>query len=90
MAVNSSSVYCGPTASCTFALLGSAFPMAGTVEASIIWKGVTTKCPAASNHSVKDRERSMVRGLPDLGAIVMIHSVRAVFSRRYTATAAAV
>lgn len=47
-------------------------PMAGTVEASMVWKGVATKWPAASNHSVKDRARSMVRGLPDLEAMVMV------------------
>lgn len=46
--------------------------MTGTVEARTVWKGVATKCPAASNHSVKDRESSMVRGLPpDLGVMLM-------------------
>jgi hypothetical protein len=41
------------------------------VEASIVWKGVATKRPAASNHSVKERDRLMVVGLPVLGVMVM-------------------
>lgn len=72
MALSSSSVYCGAdSAAGTLALLGSRLPMTGTVEASIVWKGVATKRPAASNHSVKERDRLMVVGLPVLGVMVM-------------------
>lgn len=76
MALSSSSVYCGggadPAAAGALALLGSRVPMTGTVEASMVWKGVATKRPAASNHSVKERDRLMVVGLPVLGAMVMV------------------
>lgn len=76
MAASSSAVYSGvaedPAAGATLALFGSRLPMTGTVEASMVWKGVATKRPAASNHSVKERDRLMVVGLPVLGAMVMV------------------
>lgn len=79
IALSSSSVYWGPAEdpaaaaeAGALALLGSRVPMTGTVEASMVWKGVATKRPAASNHSVKERERLMVVGLPDLGAMVIV------------------
>lgn len=72
MALSSSSVYCGAvSAAGAFALLGSRLPMTGTVEASMVWKGVAIKRPAASNHSVKERDRLMVVGPPVLGVTVM-------------------
>lgn len=49
------------------ALLGSRVPTTGTEEASMDWKGVATKWPASSNHSVKERERCRVWGLPPFG-----------------------
>lgn len=74
MALSSASVYWegAGSAAGALALFGSRLPMTGTVEASMVWKGVATKRPAASNHSVKERERLMVVGLPVLGAMVMV------------------
>lgn len=55
------------------ARLGSSFPMAGTVEASMVWKGVATKWPFSSNHSVKERVRLRFWDLPpDLGVRVIV------------------
>lgn len=56
-----------------FARLGSSCPMTGTVEASMVWKGVTTKWPFSSNHSVNARARLMVCDFEeDFGVRVMV------------------
>lgn len=75
MAASSCSVYwdgVDSAAGAALALFGSRLPMTGTVEASMVWKGVATKRPAASNHSVKERDRLMVVGLPVRGVMVMV------------------
>lgn len=53
------------------ALFGSRSPTTGMLEASMVWKGVATKWPFSSNHSVKERARVMVWDLPDFGVRVM-------------------
>ena len=54
-------------------LFESSLAIVGTEVASIDWNGGATKWPAASNHSVKERDRLMVRDVEEpLGVILTV------------------
>lgn len=51
-----------PVAVAKATCFGSAWPMAGTAVANIVWKGAETNVPALSNHSEKGLESTTFKG----------------------------